>query len=847
MSLNPIVITVTDPSVAPFERRREPVRLGVAFPQGVVSAAANWALTSHSGHAVSVQTTIVDRWIDGSVRWLLVDFQADTSSAAASLYTLRVGDAPNESDAIVIVPGDETLEVSTGAATFGVPLKGRGFISSAMVGERPLLRSTGIVAEDAHGTRYEFRVARASVVSHGPVRAIAQVEGAFVDPAGHTWLDGALTLTFHAGLGTVGAEFSVTNSRAARHPGGTWDLGDPGSVLIRDLSIDLVADAAANRAISGSLDASEAMIPAGQRFSVYQDSSGGENWQHITHFNREGRVPVTFRGARAERDGRAIETLRATPIVCIGSETEQISAVMPRFWQMCPKAIAADGERCALGMFPRAYGDLHELQGGERATLQFSLCFGPDTVSAEPLAWARSPLIAVADPVSYQDADAWTSLVVGSPTALDQYDELVRSAVNGDNTFAIRRELIDEYGWRNFGDLYADHEAVKQPLVSHYNNQYDALAGFIVRYLQTGDARWWMLADDLALHVADIDLYHSNRDRAAYSGGHFWHTQHYQPAGTATHRAYSRRSGSSGGGPSAEHNYSSGLMLHYLMTGAERSHAAVLQLADWVIAMDDGSTSLFRWIDRGDTGYASGTRSTDFHGPGRGAGNSINALLDAHRLTNDARYLAKADALVIRCVHPDDDPAARNLLDVENRWSYTIFLQVLGKYLEYRAERGLVDGAFAHARGALLKYATWMAANERPYLDRPETLEFPTETWAAQDLRKAAVLEWAARYTADPAVSKGLLLRAGELFDYSINFLSQSPTGRLTRPIVLMLAYGFQRPAARVTSSAFADDSPTPFGRVEFVPQRRRAMRRLVLAGAALSAALVMALLLLIS
>src|SRR5688572_26358720 len=118
MTLRSIVITVTDPSVSPFERRREPVRLGVAFPRGVVSASADWALTNGSGHVIPVQTTIVDRWGDGTVRWLLVDFQADISSTAAALYTLRVGDAPSELDTIVIIPGDETLEISTGAATF---------------------------------------------------------------------------------------------------------------------------------------------------------------------------------------------------------------------------------------------------------------------------------------------------------------------------------------------------------------------------------------------------------------------------------------------------------------------------------------------------------------------------------------------------------------------------------------------------------------------------------------------------------------------------------------------------------------------------------------------------------
>jgi hypothetical protein len=285
-------------------------------------------------------------------------------------------------------------------------------------------------------------------------------------------------------------------------------------------------------------------------------------------------------------------------------------------------------------------------------------------------------------------------------------------------------------------------------------------------------------------------------------------------------------------------------MLHHFMTGSEKSRAAVIQLADWVLDMDDGRKSRFRWIDRRDTGLASVTRYPDFLGPGRGGGNSINALLDAHRLTNDARYLQKAEALVARAVHPDDDVAAMGLLDVENHWSYTVFLQVLGKYLEYRLERGLTDGAFEYARAALVRYAVWMSEHERPYLETPEKLEFPTETWAAQDMRKAAVFEFAARFSADPAQQAGFVECASRFVDQSIAYLLQSRTAHLTRPIVLLLAYGFQRP--RSEAPALAASQPAAWlPKVNFVPQRRRVVRRLVWAGAGASAAalLVMALL----
>ena len=867
MAFRPIVITVsTDPLLGGFERHGEPVSIGVACPRGLVQRSDRWSLTDQRGRPAPVQTTTLDRWGDGSVRWLLAEFQADVLPDAPSYYALAPDSAVEPDGAAIVVDhAGEVLTINTGAAIFEVPRSGPGFLTAARVGDRPLLQSTAITAEDERGDRYAFSGRRLVIERAGGLRLVLRLEGGLTGSAGHNWIDATVRLQFFAGLGTVAVDVEVTNPRAARHHGGAWDLGDPGSVLIRDLSIDLYPNAQSPRVggpgqtaagdcadIWGSLDHADHMEPAAQRFAVYQDSSGGSHWQHENHVNRDNRVPMTFRGFRAMRADRFIEGLRATPIASIGGGASRVSVVLPRFWQLFPKSIEAEAGRCRVGMFPRLAGDLHELQGGERSTMSFGICFGRDAVSAEPLAWMRAPVAVSADPLSYRQAGVWAPLAAGSRLSAEGYEALVNTAIKGTNTFEQRREVIDEYGWRNFGELYADHEAVDpksgipnpQPRVSHYNNQYDAVAGFLTRFMQTADQRWWSLADDLARHVADIDLYHTVRDRAAYNGGYFWHTEHYKPAGGATHRAYSRRSGTSGGGPSSEHNYTTGLMLHHYLTGCEKSRAAVIQLANWVMDMDDGRKSRFRWIDRRDTGLASVTRSPEFHGPGRGAGNSINALIDAHRLTNDPRYLEKAEALIARSVHPDDDPQAIDPLDTENRWSYTIFLVVLGKYLEHRADRGLLDAKYEYARAVLVKWATWMSANERPYLDTPEKLEFPNLTWAAQDIRKAAVFEFAARHTRDDGARARFLSRADAFVDYAVSTLLQAPYARLTRPIVLLLAYGFQRPALDLSIAA-GPPAAAAFQREAFVPLRQRLKRRLALAGAGVSAAAILAIVLL--
>ena len=55
-----------------------------------------------------------------------------------------------------------------------------------------------------------------------------------------------------------------------------------------------------------------------------------------------------------------------------------------------------------------------------------------------------------------------------------------------------------------------------------------------------------------------------------------------------------------------------------------------------------------------------------------------------------------------------------------------------------------------------------MAVRERPYLDHAEQLEFPTETWAAQDMWKSDVFKFAAKHASGE--ERGRFLERAEFF-----------------------------------------------------------------------------------
>jgi YetA-like protein len=827
-----ILVAVTSPFGA---AAHQPVTFGLPFPRGHLSNPAHVALLAEDGDETPLQATPLARWPDGSVKWLLLDGVLGPVARGQQAATLRLSQDP-ATPSLSIHESGARITVDTGAVTFHLDRTALPLLARVSVGGKELLGpgAAQVLLTDAKGRSVAPRINQVAFEARGPVRATLRVEGDFPGRAPCRFV---ARLCFFAGTGLVRLRLTVHNPRRARHPGGLWDLGDAGSVLFRELALGLRLNTPDQPEVSWTAEAGQLMHSAKANLEIYQDSSGGENWQSRNHVNREGRAPCTFRGYRVRFPGHELSGLRASPVVTLRGANGAVTAAVPEFWQQFPKALEVRDGWLRVGLFPRQFGDLFELQGGEQKTHTVWLHFGAGDAPQAALDWVHHPARVRATPAWYAASEAlpYLGAADGPAGALDAY---LAEAIAGDRNLLARREVIDEYGWRNYGEVYADHEQAyyrgPQPVVSHYNNQYDLVYGAVVQYLRGGDERWYELLDPLARHVIDIDLYHTDQDKAAYNGGLFWFTDHYTDAATCTHRTYSRANckpgdRSYGGGPSSSHNFTTGLLHYYYLTGDPLACAAVLDLTDWVVAMDDGTRHVLGLVDDGPTGLASCTGALEYHGPGRGAGNSINALLDAWLLTGRRCYLHQAEVLVRRCVHPADDVAAHDLLNVEKRWSYTVFFVALARYLYLKAEAGELDRMYGYARASLLHYARWMLDHERPYFDHPEQFEFPTETWAAQDLRKANVLRLAAAHADEPL--RGRLLRRGqELADRGWQDLLRFESRTVARAVAVVLTEGavddFFRSQPVAPAARPREGGPFPDAEA-FVPQRRRVLARL--------------------
>ncbi|CAN5194073.1 hypothetical protein BH11PLA2_BH11PLA2_13780 [soil metagenome] len=820
-------------------RRGEPVTVGLPWPRGAITDEKHFHLLDAAGVSQALQVSVMARWPDHSIKWCVFDFLATwDGKTQESGYRILVDDKPREEPA----PG------------FCI----ESFIHEirCKMNDKVSVFSLSINCEHTAG---------------GVIRDYEQLNPQVIE--GLTFSG---SLIWYRQSQCIRYTITVANPQPADHPGGNWDLGNGGSIFIDSLefAVTFPKPPTETATIRFSPQRNAAFRDCKIMAFAVQDASGGKNWRSDNHLDRHRRIPMTNPQATIRYDGESQTTLRATPILSVQRGEQFIGMAIPYFWESFPKSLYSDVAGIKLVIFPQE-NTPHELQGGEQTTLSFTVAYQSDTITHDPLVWARSPITVTAPPEWYAASGALGYL---KPKATDTnvtYLGLVDQAMDGPDTFQHKREKIDEYGWRHFGDIWGDHEAIyhpgPEPMISHYNNQYDCVNGFMIQYLRSGDTRWLQQGLECADHTCDIDVYHTTGDKSAYNGGLFWHTYHYAPADTGTHRSYPRslknrnhfESGKDldalggtgkalqknyavGGGPSAAHNYNAGLALAYYLTGNPQYRDTAIGLADFVLNMDDGRKTVFRWLCRSDTGLAIES-SAGYLGPGRASANSLLAVLTAHELTGDAKYLAKSEQIIRRVVHPKQNLERLDLLNAELRWFYTMFLQALGRYLDYKIELDQLDEAYAYARLCLLHYAKWMAVHEYPILDKPEKLQYPTETWAAQDMRKVEVFQYAAKHRTGADREK-YLERAEWFFRYVERTLDTFPptekgiaTKSLCRPVILMMNFGWSRAWWQQHPDAKAPEprvtvTPEQFGEWSmFVPQKQiaimRAKRLVVLGG----------------
>jgi len=624
--------------------------------------------------------------------------------------------------------------------------------------------------------------------------------------------------------GNIITNVSLHNTRSIATWGGKWDLGDENSLYIKSLALIFNYEGKGQQLFTLSQEdkkRQEDKKPYDYA-QLTQYSSGGDNWQSENHKTRRNKVELQHKGAKGsvilKGQTTEFETLRSQPFIEIALEQSNLFIQAQHFWQKYPCGLRSSSKRTVIDFADQKSGCEVELQPGEikSHTLGFSVA---NECSLTQLKLSNCISLDLSNTQQSQAIPFLTESLLQHPLQNLFHDPNGESSY--DHKWLAKREALDEFGWRNFGDLFADHEAAHYEgdgiFVSHYNNQYDPLFGFLKLWILTGKSEYKTLADDLFDHTFNIDIYHTVFDKPEYNKGLFWHTDHYVPAETASHRTYSVHQECDvyidhigGGGPGSHHCYSTGLAFYYLLTGNQKAKQATVDLAQWMQQIYEGDGTLLGLVIRAKNAnylkfplsnkllLGSGTGVvrnvfTNKYPLDRGTGNNVNVLLDSFDISQQQSYLRQAEFVILNTISSQDDISKRDFNNIEETWFYTVFLQAVAKYLYLISQGGAMNKSSAKLtvkdkttsaiKAAFIHYATWMSENETHYLANKDSLEYPNDTWTGQDLRKIQILLCAFELTH----SETMLRKANELSDYVYPSLLSSKERNYTRIQVLSM------------------------------------------------------------
>lgn len=507
-----------------------PVRCGIPLPVGAVDDVGDVEFRDPRGNRQAVQCRVINRWSDGSVRWMLLDAIQHGEDTGALRVEMRKAGAPAMAPEHPVhvrlsPPGRaeiETADVRLAVGTEGGPLTVNLRAPQVALNElTPRMELPGKVVTT--------RVESIKIVDSGPLRAEVQIDGRLQS-------DETRVGRFVARL----AGFS--NQPYARL---TWRVFNDTPAALAWSQYDLVGET------NGLEDAAVQWAAAGR-------SAGGA--LRLEQSEADAFRVVDARGELLDKGRRAAGWLART-------DTPGTLAVFVRhFAEQFPSALEWDHQRLTISLAPDRDGSAGYMPT-EGEAKRHEIWFG---LWNRPL--ASQALQAVArcaeHPPRYFDA-RYTCLsgAMGRGavhnkeqfSGLDSFMEQTYGEVDANRFY--------QFGIRHWGDQIYDRD-------EDYwrNGYYDRQHGFASEFLMSGDPRWFDRLEATVRHIIDVDVCHASREHPEWVGSiHGYNGPNH-----------------TGGPPWDVQQRIKGTLAYWRLTGDADARDAALGVADSAVAANRG-------------------------------------------------------------------------------------------------------------------------------------------------------------------------------------------------------------------------------------------------------------------
>jgi PcRGLX-like protein central beta sandwich domain len=540
----PLVIIDTSPSGGKrFISTGVPLMVG----QARATSELRLAVKNSAGElqALPAQFKVLARWwrFDNSIRWVLVDFQADVPAGGKPSFYLtnRKLAATAPPAKLIVNQTAAAITVTTGKARFVINRRAFNMIDGAWVdansdgkfadSERVLkgTPTSGGVTQDALGNRYLAAAGTRSVevIEAGPMRVRVRARGQHVNSAGKGYKPGMygydVFMDFYAGSADVFIDYVVTNNPPKSQ----------GSPTIEDASVTLeFAENLTRYEVRAGKEAKSGTLAAKSSACLYQDSNGAKSWGACPGFGNmstrgysypSGTV-TSFRGWRlysrtADAERAATEPVkcgkqlaegqRARGLVVAASAGGGVAVNVRNFWRLFPKAIEiGPGRSLRISVLPRETKVVHYIEDTAACGTEFVLrFFAGDKSPAGLNSWAdrwdhrliaRPPIKHLAACGALAETGPFTPPTI----ALDKKPD-TRNCANSKRMFSSDRLYGNAYGWHVWGDRWRSNgghgrRGARQP-ISQDN--------YLWRWWTTGVHDWFEAGEARTRHFRDVRIY----------------------------------------------------------------------------------------------------------------------------------------------------------------------------------------------------------------------------------------------------------------------------------------------------------------------------------------------------
>ena len=618
-----------------IERKNWPLTRGVPLGKGEVRGVEDLWLEDGGGKATAAQFKVLGRWPDGSVKWVLVDFQGDVEGEGKVVYALKYGKGrkgPEVGAAVEIVEGEDRVEVCTGPLRFGIGKKAFSLFDGVELGKSKGGAFVADVEVAPHGggdawakiseseflggtTRRVYGMGGECMASAGgggdgveveeagPLKAVICCKGAYeaMAPmhhyAGYRPLRFATRVYVYAGKAQVRVVHTIMATC------------NPREVEVEELGlrVPLLEGGRCSIEAGGVLEG----VMAPGRYALLSQRSDA-------HFYLEEYEGVE-RVVRAEGE-------RAGGWVCAENERAGIGVALRHMAEEYPKALGVgdkgvdvffwrdpEGKRLSLKRYEEEVA-WHEGEGvyadgtGTAKSSEFFVDFfragaaDPDRLRG----LLAQPRVSV-DPEWVAKSGAVGEFATGA--GFPKSDRMMTGFVEW------MAGHIERYRWKGFfdwGDVMATWEEAAggwrfKGRWGWCNSEWDPRHGVWLQYLRTGEGRYYDLGEAMTRHSLDVDTCHYHPFRPYLVGGCFRHSMDHF-----------------GDEPCASHTFIDNWVDYYYLSGDLRALEVLREAGEFFLR--------FRWSE--DPRFSFSLRSI---------GNVLRGLLYLYELTREQRYGDRAD------------------------------------------------------------------------------------------------------------------------------------------------------------------------------------------------------------